>query len=268
MDVHTKTNRRYWDQLAELHPKTPFYRLDAFKRGENILDPIEREFLGDVEGKRLLQLQCHFGLETLALARLGADATGLDLSPIAIETARGLATELNIPATFIEADVLHPPGNLRGFDIVFASWGTLCWISDLNAWMRTAAHGLKPGWQLILVDAHPVGMMLDCETEPGASLRVRYPYDSTKPAIEESQGSYADESAILEEPRCVVWEHGLESIFSAMLRAGLALRSFRELDRVAWPMPALVKAEEYYWKLPESLPYVPIGLALTAERTG
>ena len=77
MDKHTQDNRNYWDQLARIHPDTPFYRLDAFKRGENILDPIEREVLGDVAGKRLLQLQCHFGLETLCLARQGAEVTGL-----------------------------------------------------------------------------------------------------------------------------------------------------------------------------------------------
>lgn len=268
MDAHTKTNRRYWDQLAELHPKTPFYRLEAFKRGENILDPIEREALGEVEGKRLLQLQCHFGLETLALARLGAEATGLDLSPVAIETARALSSDLKIPASFIEADVLHPPENLSGFDIVFASWGALCWISDLNSWMRTASRALKPGGRLILVDAHPTGMMLDLETEPGAPLRVRYPYNSSQPAIENQQGSYADAGAILDDPRCVIWEHGLESMFAAMMDAGLHLHRFRELDRVAWPMPALVKAEEPYWKLPDSVPYVPIGMALTAKRTG
>jgi 2-polyprenyl-3-methyl-5-hydroxy-6-metoxy-1,4-benzoquinol methylase len=86
-DAHTQDNRIYWDQLARIHPKTAFYRLEDFKRGENLLDPIEREALGDVAGRRPLQLQCHFGLETLSLARPGAEITGLDFSPIAIETA-------------------------------------------------------------------------------------------------------------------------------------------------------------------------------------
>ena len=69
MDAHTQDNRIYWDQLARIHHKTAFYRLEDFKRGENLLDPIEREAFSDVSGKRLLQLQCHFGLETLSLAR-------------------------------------------------------------------------------------------------------------------------------------------------------------------------------------------------------
>lgn len=268
MDAHTQTNRKYWDQLAQLHPKTPFYRLDSFRRGENILDPIEREALGEVAGKRLLQLQCHFGLETLSLARQGAEVTGLDLSPVAVETARKLAAELEMPATFIEADVLHAPDHLLGFDIVFASWGALCWISDLTAWMRTASRALNPGGRLILVDSHPTGMMLDLEVETGAPLRVRYPYESSQPFIEEEQGSYADESAILEAPRCVSWAFGLESLFTSMMDAGLVLRGFREFDRVPYPMPALVKSDEYYWKLPDGTPYVPLGLSLNAERTG
>ena len=268
MDPHTQTNRKYWDQLARLHPKTPFYRLDSFRRGENILDPLEREALGEVAGKRLLHLQCHFGLETLSLAQLGADVTGLDLSPVAIETGRKLSAEMEIAASFVEADVLHAPDDLRGFDIVFASWGSLCWISDLAAWMRIASRALKPGGRLILIDGHPTGMMLDLEAAPGAPLRVRYPYDSPEPTVEEEQGSYADTSAILDGPRYVLWEFGLESLFTAMLGAGLTLRGFREFDRVAWPMPALVKADEYYWKLPDSVPYVPLGFALNAERRG
>ncbi len=266
MDKHTRDNRNYWDQLARIHPKTAFYRLEAFKAGENILDPIIREALDDVAGKRLLQLQCHFGLETLSLARQGAEVTGLDLSPVAIETARNLSRELNIPAKFVEADVLRAPDDLHGFDIVFASWGALCWISDLNAWMRTAARALKPGGKLVLVDGHPAGAMLNHEVEPGSPLQVRYPYDSSEPFIEDEQGSYADESAVLDNPRCVIWAFGFESLFTSMLDAGLSLCSFRELDRAAWPMPALEKADEFYWKLPDNVPFVPLGFALTAER--
>jgi SAM-dependent methyltransferase len=227
-----------------------------------------REALGDVTGKRLLHLQCHFGLDSLSLARLGADVTGIDLSPVAVETARKLSAEMEISATFVEADVLRAPDDFIGFDIVFASWGALCWISDIAAWMRTASRALKSGGRLVLIDGHPAGMMLDLESEPGAPLRVRYPYDSSEPFIEDEQGSYADESAVLDDPRCVVWAFGLEHLFTAMLDTGLALRGFREFDRAAWPMPALVKADEYYWKLPDGVPYVPLGFALHAERRG
>jgi len=266
MDTYTKANRRYWDQLAGLHPSTPLYKLDAFKRGEQVLDPIVRETLGDVSGKRVLHLQCHFGLDTLSLARLGANATGLDFSPIAIETARRLSRELSIPAHFVEADVVNAPEHLRDFDIVFASWGAWCWISDLSAWMRTAARALKPGGRLVVIEAHPAGMMLNLETEPGSPLVVRDAYDSPEPFVDETQGSYADSEAVLENPRCYYWGHGLERVFSAMLGAGLSLRAFREYDCVVWPMKAVVKTDDFYWRLPEGMPSVPLSFALEAER--
>src|ERR1700686_369659 len=155
MDEHTRENRKYWDELARLHVDTPFYKTDAFRTGEKNIDPLAREWLGDVSGKKLLHLQCHFGLETLSLARMGANVTGLDFSPNAVAIARALSSEANLTATFIEADVLAAPDHLRGFDTVFASWGVLCWISDLSTWMGVAARALKPGGRLVLLEGHP-----------------------------------------------------------------------------------------------------------------
>ena len=118
---------------------------EDFRNGEIVLDSVVRDAIGDVAGQRLLHLQCHFGLDTLSLARMGASVTGLDFSPVAIEQARALAAEAGIEATFVCADVLAPPPGLTGFDIVFASWGAIFWIGDLGAWMRVAAGALKTG---------------------------------------------------------------------------------------------------------------------------
>src|ERR1700761_6424188 len=116
-------NLAHWNEVTPHHIVSPMYRTQDFRRGEIVLDPVVREAIGDVTGKRLLHLQCHFGLDTLSLARMGASVTGLDFSPAAIEQARALAAEAEIEATFIVADVLDPPSDLGGFDVVFASWG-------------------------------------------------------------------------------------------------------------------------------------------------
>jgi 2-polyprenyl-3-methyl-5-hydroxy-6-metoxy-1,4-benzoquinol methylase len=63
--------------------------------------------LGEIAGKRLIHLQCHFGLDTLILARKGAVATGLDFSPAAIAEARRPAAEIGVAADFVCADVLR-----------------------------------------------------------------------------------------------------------------------------------------------------------------
>lgn len=265
MDRNTEINRRYWDQLAKIHPETAFYKFDRFKRGESVLGPLARDLVGDVTGKRLLHLQCHFGLDTLSLARMGAEVTGLDLSPVAIETARRISGDLGIAASFVEADVLNPSADLKGFDIVFASWGALCWISDVHAWMRTAAQALKPGGRLVQLDAHPAGMMLNLGADAGRPLVVRDPYASRQAIVEEIQGSYADASAVLDAPQSVFWAYGFEDVLSGLIGAGLRLVRFHEFECAAWPMPAFVKVDDYYWKLPESVPYVPLSFAIEAE---
>ena len=98
MDDYRSENRTWWDELVPHHVASPFYKADAFRRGENVLDPIARERLTGVERKRLLHLQCHFGLDTLAIARMGAEVTGLDFSPAAIAAARALASETGLNA--------------------------------------------------------------------------------------------------------------------------------------------------------------------------
>jgi len=118
----------------------------VFRNGEVHLYPIEIEEVGDVRGKSLLHLQCHFGMDTMSWARLGADVTGLDFSDNAIETARQISAELEIPARFVCSNIYDAPNVLsEKFDIVFTSYGALCWLPDLKKWGEVVAHFVKPG---------------------------------------------------------------------------------------------------------------------------
>jgi SAM-dependent methyltransferase len=269
MDGYKIQNRAFWDRLATSHPATPFYKTDAFRRGDNILDPIARTRLCDVTGKRILHMQCHFGLDTLCLARMGAHATGIDFSSVAIDTARALSRETGVPAKFIEADVLNPPPELTGFDIAFASWGALLWIGDLATWMRNAARALKPDGRLILIEGHPAMVMLASDhAAPNAPFTVCLPYNSSEPLLQtETQGSYADPDLDLSALQTVVWLHGLEQILMSAIEAGFTIRKFEELDRIPWHgLPQLVKADDFYWALPEGAPFFPLAFALEAIR--
>jgi hypothetical protein len=58
-------NRAHWDELAEHHPDTDTYDVEAFLRGESTLRRLEREEL-DAAGRTMLHLQCHLGLDTLS----------------------------------------------------------------------------------------------------------------------------------------------------------------------------------------------------------
>ena len=87
------TNRRNWNDRAEIHVanRTGFYGVDAVRAGDDTLHAIEDGEVGDVRGLRLCHLQCHFGLDSLRLARRGAVVTGLDFSGPAIIAATDLA---------------------------------------------------------------------------------------------------------------------------------------------------------------------------------
>jgi len=257
-------NLAYWNEVTPQHVTSALYRTEDFRRGENVLDPVVREAVGEVAGARLLHLQCHFGLDTLSLARMGAQVTGLDFSPPAIAQARALAEETGTRAAFVCADVLEPPAGLSGFDIVFASWGAIWWIADLDAWMRVAAAALRPGGRLFLCEGHPALLMLDGRAQAGV-LQVRWPYDSDAPHVEVGANDYA--GADIAPTRTDGHFHGLARILGAALRAGLAITDLREGDRVPWKaLDQMVKLDRDYWALPPDLPFVPLSFILQAAK--
>src|SRR4029077_16887688 len=138
-------NRGHWDEATAIHARGNVYGTEDFKAGRCQLHRIEVEELGDVAGKTLLHLQCHFGLGTLSWARRGAIVTGVDFSPKAIALARSLAAELGIDARFVESNVYDLPAALSGhFDVVFCSYGVLCWLPDLTRWAEIVARYLGP----------------------------------------------------------------------------------------------------------------------------
>jgi SAM-dependent methyltransferase len=265
---YTRTNLAYWNEMARRHVDSPGYSTAAFRRGENILDPVVRGGIGEVRGKKLLHLQCHFGLDTLSLARMGAEVTGLDFSDDAITIARQISGETGVNGTFVQSNVLTPPSDLTDLDIVFASWGAVCWIDDMAAWMRTAANALKPGGRLFMAEAHPYLMTLDdYPPVPTLPFTVRYPWDSSAPLELENQGDYAG-PGILEAHRNVMFLHGMANILNAAIAAGFRIDGITEGDRIPWQgLQQLIKLDDHYWTLPPGAPSIPLSLILNATKT-
>ena len=158
MTDHVEVNRRNWDERAAIHARdtTGDYMLDRFRAGEDALHAIEAAELGDIRGKRVLHLQCHIGRDTLCLVRRGAIATGLDFSSAALDVARRLSHETGLKADFVEGTVDQAPDLTPGpFDLVFTTWGTVCWLPDVKKWAEVIASVLVPGGELYFADAHP-----------------------------------------------------------------------------------------------------------------
>lgn len=226
-----RANRARWDELVDIHAQSAFYDLAGFKAGESSLFPQERKELGkDVQDQHLLHLQCHFGMDTLSWAREGAIVTGVDFSGKAIRQARALAEELDIPARFVQANVLELPNHLDGqFDVVFTSYGVLSWLPDLAQWARVIDHFLVPGGIFYVIDGHPFGERIDERSDE--TFEVGYPYfTDDQPFRWYDDVTYTDMAADREiaHPWEYAWFHTLGDIVNALLDVGLQLEFLHE----------------------------------------
>jgi SAM-dependent methyltransferase len=227
MDERLKSNLALWNEMVPIHAKVASYRLDEFKAGASKLSDLEVQEVGEVSGKSLLHLQCHFGLDTMSWARLGAKVTGVDFSDQAVALARSLSAELKIPATFVCSDLYAAPQVLSGlFDIVFTSYGALCWLPDLMPWGEIIAHYLKPGGFFYVVDIHPFAHIF--RNEPHIrQLSFESSYFNTAMFEYPPEADYADSTVKLENPSRV-WIHTFESIVGSLLSAGLRIDFLHE----------------------------------------
>ena len=205
MDPYRPANQKMWDEFARVHASSNFYGVDEFKRGGSSLNSLVLSEMGEVSGKSLLHLQCHFGLDTLSWAREGAQVTGMDFSPEGIRIACELSEELGIPARFICCDLYDLPDRLEEtFDRVFTSYGVLCWLPDIPRWAQIVGHFLKPGGVFYIAEFHPFSNVFKNEgNETG--LEVAYPYFTDEPIEFPVEGSYADPEAKIEQPVEYEW---------------------------------------------------------------
>jgi SAM-dependent methyltransferase len=226
---YMETNRAHWDEVTPIHVASEFYRVDDFKAGTSKLKPVELAEVGGVRGKTLLHLQCHFGMDTLSWAREGAVVTGVDYSEAAIEQARALAAELEIPARFVHSNVYDLPQHLDDeFDVVFTSYGVLCWLPDIAEWAQVAARYVKPGGFFYIAEFHPASMIYD-DAEDVDDLRVRYPYfPAAAPLRFDGSGDYTDRQAPLNNQTTFEFLHPVGSVVSALIDAGLRIDHLHE----------------------------------------
>lgn len=228
-----EANRQLWNEKTAHHLNSSFYDLPGFKAGQSSLRHIERDGVGEVQGQKLLHLQCHFGQDTLSWARLGAEATGVDLSDESIRVARELAEELALPARFLACDLYSLPRHLDEagqYDLVFTSYGTIGWLPDLRRWAAVINHFLKPGGRFFMVEFHPVIWMHDDDFD-----KVAYSYFNTGPITQAPQGTYADPEAQMHAPQEVSWNHSLGEVLGSLTEQGLLIDHFSEYNYSTWP---------------------------------
>ncbi len=256
IDKYFEANKASWNESVAIHKNSEFYELKEFKQGMNKLHDLEREELGDINGKSVLHLQCHFGMDTLSLEMLGAEVTGVDFSEEGIKTAEEIRDELEMKAEFILSDVYSLPEKLnKKFDIVYTSYGVLIWLPDLDKWAKVISRFLKDDGFFYMAEMHPVSYVFNNDKD-AKELEVRYPYfKKPEPLVFEDEGSYADKDAKFVHKISYEWVHSLSDIFMALINAGLKIEFFHEHPFTVYQQfPWMKKGKDRYYKMDEEIP--------------
>lgn len=280
-DAH-ESNRRSWNAATLAHNSHKRDQAGYLRRGRTTLFPEEVELLGNVSGQRIVHLQCNSGQDTLSLAQRGADVTGVDISDEAIDFATRLSAESGLPGTFCRADVYDWLAAAREhgerYDVVFSSYGSVCWLSDLKQWAEGIAALLVEGGRLVVIDFHPVALMFD------EHFRLTYPYFSpgkpykwddgvsdyvgrAGPALapsgfEEGMRDFQNTHAAYE------FQWHLAAILTTVIGAGMQIDQFHEYPFFNAAMLYEQMREEPGRRmyLPEGTPSVPLMFGLVASR--
>lgn len=225
MSNYIEINKNAWNLKTEIHIESDFYENEAFLNGKSSLKEIELNLLGDIKGKSILHLQCHFGQDTISLSQMGAKVTGVDLSDKAIEKAREFAQQTNVDTEFINCDIFDLPSYLdKQYDIVFTSYGTIGWLPDLDKWAEIVSRYLKPGGKFIFVEFHPFIWMYDYNFKA-----IEYNYFNSGEIVEVNEGSYADRNANIEYST-VNWNHSTSEVLNNLIKHNIEINSFDEYN--------------------------------------
>lgn len=229
-------NKKRWDELVGMHFDSKFYDVENFLTGGTNLCEIEQRELPDLRGKRVLHLQCHFGMDSLALARdFGAIITGVDYSQDAIAAANLLKDKLGVAAEFICCNVYDLPNLIEreSFDFVYTSYGVLVWLPDLTRWAEIIDYALKPNGQFYMVESHPIAGLFDEQANGTLIAKHKY-FKETTPMYFNDDGDYTDSTAEITNKESYEWNFSISEVLNALLKVGLQLNFLNEHLESSW----------------------------------
>lgn len=255
-----------WDERVPIHLRSAFYDVAGFKVGRCTLQAFEPDELGNVNGRTLVHLQCHFGLDTLSWARRGALVTGLDFSPAATAAAAQLSQQTGLEGRFVCADVYDAPEELgRTFDVVYTGIGALLWLQDIRAWTEVVDRLLQPGGTFYIVECHPL-----TEIFAPDNLEVQHSYfHDPAGTVWDEPGTYADPSSDTKVNRSIEFRHPVSDVLTALLERGLHLELFREHPFSAFARwPFMRRHTDGTYRLPTGMPELPLLYSLRLRKKG
>ena len=273
---YIQTNRANWDERVDIHLRDDagFYRVEAFLNGEDVRPDIDRKEMHEFAGIDVLHLQCHFGLDTLSVARQAKSVVGVDFSPKAIAAACDLAKRVGLAdrAEFVLSDLYATPMQVnRQFDLVFSTWGTTIWLPDIWRWGEVFAGFVKPGGRAYFADFHPTIAILD---EAGGSLVPRFSWrtPSDQPEVFEEDTTYTGAHSKLKNKKTVEWIHPVSDHLNALLNQGLQLEYLHEHEVIPCKLFQCLEGVSnrasgaVYYRMPKGSVQIPLSFSMMLSR--
>lgn len=259
---YVEINKALWNKRSKVHFDSEFYDNKSFIKGRNSLMSIELDLLGDLQGKSVLHLQCHFGQDTISMSRMGAQTTGVDFSDDAIDKARELNETTKESAEFICCDIYDLPKHLdKTFDVVFTSYGTIGWLPDINRWASIVSKYLKPDGQFVFAEFHPVVWMFDDDFQ-----KVSFRYFKSDAIIDVEEGTYGDRDADINS-KYVSWNHGIGEVVTSLINNGLTINALHEFDYSPYNcFSHTVKLADNKYRIKHMEDHIPMVYSLMASK--
>ncbi|MDQ6840341.1 MAG: class I SAM-dependent methyltransferase [Actinomycetota bacterium] len=255
-------NAAAWDHYAATYQQAVTLPSDVAVYGPDIPDESQLRLLGDLKGKRVLDLGCGGGQCTVAFARAGAAAIGLDQSVVQLGFARRLADAAEVRVELRQGDVADL-AFLRAdsIDVAFSSY-TFDDVNDLSRVFRQVHRVLKVAAPLVFSVPHPAWTMIDDVPGPPAGGRPGHP-DGTASMSPVVRRSYFDRRPIVYERDGVGftdYHHTFAELYMALVRASY------KVDTILEPEPAPGAHRSGAWRQAQTM--VPRTLVIRARKEG
>jgi SAM-dependent methyltransferase len=184
----TRANRRWWDDDADNYHAEhgAFLGVADFVWCPEGLREADAHLLGEVAGRRILEVGAGSAMCSRWLATQGARPTAVDLSGGMLRHARAGAAATGIEVPLVQADAQHLPFREAAFDVAFTAFGAVPFVADSARVMREVARVLRPGRRWVFATSHPFRwVFLDDPGPLGLTATMSY-FDRT-PYVEFDQ---------------------------------------------------------------------------------
>lgn len=185
-------NRLWWDADANDYQAEhgPFLGLSDFVWCPEGVREADRRLLGDVSGKRVLEVGCGAASCSRWLAAQGAHPVGLDISAGMLRHAVSDGRQAGITVALVEASADQLPFADDSFDVACSAFGGVPFVADSGAVMREVARTLRPGGRWVFAVTHPMRWIFPDDPGP-AGLTVAQSYFDRTPYLEVNETGQA-----------------------------------------------------------------------------